>query len=101
MRNGGKHILKDASRDIVPSEIIDRRKGYFPVPGLRYLRGPFLYFGPDVLQRTRSPGTVTYSTGHTWTACSLDLEGERHLKGHSKLWQVAVLEAWLQNHDIN
>ena len=26
----------------VPAEVIDRPKGYFPVPSLRYLRGPFL-----------------------------------------------------------
>lgn len=30
-----------------------------------------------------------------------DPEGELTPKGHSKLWQVAVLEAWFQTHGIN
>jgi asparagine synthase (glutamine-hydrolysing) len=32
---GGKGVLKDASRSLLPSEVIDRTKGYFPVPGIR------------------------------------------------------------------
>jgi asparagine synthetase B (glutamine-hydrolysing) len=31
----------------------------------------------------------------------LDPEGELTSKEHSKLWQVAVLEAWFQTHGIN
>ena len=27
---------------VVPDEVIDRTKGYFPVPGIRHLEGPFL-----------------------------------------------------------
>ena len=30
---GGKGVLKEAARGIVPDEVIDRPKGYFPVPG--------------------------------------------------------------------
>lgn len=37
--HGGKHILKEAARDVIPSKVIDRPKGYFPVPALKYLRG--------------------------------------------------------------
>jgi asparagine synthase (glutamine-hydrolysing) len=100
VRNGGKHILKDASRDIVPSEIIDRRKGYFPVPGLRYLRGPFLDFVRDVLNEPVARQRDIFNRSYVDRLLA-DPEGELTPKGHSKLWQVAVLEAWLQSHDIN
>jgi asparagine synthase (glutamine-hydrolysing) len=100
VRNGGKHILKDASRDIVPSEIIDRRKGYFPVPGLRYLRGPFLDFVRDILNEPVGRQRDIFNRSYVDRLLA-DPEGELTPKGHSKLWQVAVLEAWLQSHDIN
>ena len=53
VKDGGKHILKQAARKLVPTEIIDRPKGYFPVPALRYLRGPFLELVRDVLVSPR------------------------------------------------
>jgi asparagine synthase (glutamine-hydrolysing) len=39
VNNGGKHILKEVAREIIPERVIDRPKGYFPVPALKYLRG--------------------------------------------------------------
>jgi asparagine synthase (glutamine-hydrolysing) len=96
---GGKHILKEASRKVLPAEVIDRPKGYFPVPALKYLRGPFLEFVRDVLndRRCRERGLFNRS----YVDRLLDNpEGELTPKGHSKLWQVAVLESWLQTHGI-
>ena len=42
LANDGKGVLKAASRGIVPDEVIDRSKGYFPVPAIRQLEGPYL-----------------------------------------------------------
>src|SRR3981189_1778128 len=56
VRGNGKHILKEAARGLVPDEVIDRPKGYFPVPALKYLRGPFLEFVRDVLDRPVARG---------------------------------------------
>src|SRR5438270_4237521 len=42
LADGGKGVLKRASRGIVPDAVIDRRKGYFPVPAIRQLEGPYL-----------------------------------------------------------
>ena len=42
LAHGGKGILKDLSRGLVPNEVIDRPKGYFPVPGIRHLEGQVL-----------------------------------------------------------
>ncbi|HAQ25777.1 MAG TPA: N-acetylglutaminylglutamine amidotransferase, partial [Pseudomonas sp.] len=37
--DGGKYVLKEAARKVIPAEVIDRPKGYFPVPGLKHLEG--------------------------------------------------------------
>ena len=42
LADGGKGVLKRAGRGIVPDEVIDRTKGYFPVPAIRQLEGPYL-----------------------------------------------------------
>jgi asparagine synthase (glutamine-hydrolysing) len=100
VRDGGKQILKQASRGVVPDAIIDRKKGYFPVPSLRYLRGPFLEYVRDILESPTARDRGIFNRGYLDRLLS-DPDGELTPKGHSKLWQVAVLEAWLQTHGIH
>ncbi len=45
----GKGVLKQAARRVIPSEVIDRPKGYFPVPALTHLEGPYLDMVRDAL----------------------------------------------------
>jgi asparagine synthase (glutamine-hydrolysing) len=96
---GGKYILKQAARGLVPAEVIDRPKGYFPVPALKYLRGRFLEHVRDILQS--SPARQRGLFNREYVERLLE-EPERALtpKGHSKLWQIAVLESWLHQHGI-
>lgn len=96
---GGKHILKEASRGIVPDEIIDRPKGYFPVPALKYLRGAYLDFVHDILDDRRARERELFNRPYVESLLA-DPEGTLTPKGHSKLWQVAILEKWLQSHGI-
>jgi asparagine synthase (glutamine-hydrolysing) len=99
VRDGGKYVLKEAGRLVVPSEVIDRPKGYFPVPALKYLRGPFLSFVRDVLNQPAARQRGLFQRGYV---DQLLAEPEAHmtpLRG-SKLWQVALLEFWLQTHGI-
>ena len=49
LADGGKGVLKRASRGVVPDEVIDRTKGYFPVPAIRQLEGPYLERVRDAL----------------------------------------------------
>ena len=42
LRDGGKYPLRALARARLPAEVIDRPKGYFPVPALKYVQGPFL-----------------------------------------------------------
>ena len=49
LKQDGKGVLKEVARQIIPSEVIDRKKGYFPVPQLKYLSGPTLDFVKDAM----------------------------------------------------
>lgn len=99
IKNGGKHILKEASRGVVPDEIIDRPKGYFPVPALKYLRGPFLELVRDVLNQPEARQRGLFQREYVDRLLA-DPEGNLTPKGHSKLWQIGLLEHWLQTHRI-
>ncbi|HET6725773.1 MAG TPA: N-acetylglutaminylglutamine amidotransferase [Gammaproteobacteria bacterium] len=94
---GGKYILKETARRVIPAEVIDRPKGYFPVPALKYLRGPYLAFVRDVLgsEKARTRGVFRQD----YVQRLLD-EPEEHITplNGSKLWQVALLEHWFQTH---
>jgi asparagine synthase (glutamine-hydrolysing) len=97
--NGGKHVLKQAARRLVPAAVIDRPKGYFPVPALKYIRGPFLAFVRDVLNQPQARERGLFQRSYVERLLA-NPEGELTPKGHSKLWQVALLEYWLQTHGI-
>ncbi|WP_219415970.1 N-acetylglutaminylglutamine amidotransferase [Pseudonocardia nigra] len=99
LAHGGKGVLKDAARGVVPDEIIDRPKGYFPVPAIRHLEGPFL-------ERVRAAVTdpVAKARGlvrRDWLDAMLaDPNTQRTTLGSNALWQVALLEMWLQERGI-
>jgi len=96
---GGKYVLKEAARRVVPAAVIDRPKGYFPVPALKYLRGPFLERVRDVLN---APSARERSLFRREYLDRLLADPESHitpLRG-SKLWQVALLEFWFQEQGL-
>jgi asparagine synthase (glutamine-hydrolysing) len=95
--DGGKYILKEAARRVIPAEVIDRPKGYFPVPALKYLRGPFLELARDALTNNAARQRGLFQQDYV---NMLLTDPEAHitpLRG-SKLWQLALLELWLQEH---
>lgn len=97
--DGGKGILKQVARDVIPHEVIDRPKGYFPVPVLKYLRGPFLDRVRDTLDSTAARERGLFQRAYVDRL--LD-DPEAHLtplRG-SKLWQITALEMWMQIHGI-
>jgi asparagine synthase (glutamine-hydrolysing) len=91
--------LKEAARQILPAEVIDRPKGYFPVPALKYIPGPFLEFVRGVLNSPAARNRGVFNPAYVARLLA-DPEGELTPKGNSKLWQIAVLEHWLQSHGI-
>ena len=94
---GGKYILKQAARRVIPAEVIDRPKGYFPVPALKYLRGPFLKMARDSLRNQAAKDRGLFQTDYV---NELIADPESHITplGGSKLWQLSLLELWLQQH---
>ncbi|WP_425407297.1 N-acetylglutaminylglutamine amidotransferase [Hwanghaeella sp.] len=99
LRDGGKGILKDVARQVIPSEVIDRPKGYFPVPALKYIDGPYLDYVRDALSSKAAKDRGLFKQDYLDTLLSNPTEHITPLRG-SKLWQVALLEMWLQTHGI-
>ena len=95
LRDGGKYVLKQIARGSVPDSVIDRPKGYFPVPALKFVRGEFLEMMRDLLdsQACRERGLFQRSYIDKVIA-----NPEAHLTRiqGSKLWHMALLEMWLQ-----
>lgn len=99
LRDGGKGVLKDVARRMLPAEVIDRPKGYFPVPALKYIEGPYLDMVRDVLHSRRARERGLFQQPYVETLLN-DPKGHITPLRGSKLWQVAVLEMWLQANNI-
>jgi len=93
----GKLVLKEAARAVIPNEVIDRPKGYFPVPPLKYLNGRVLSFVKDALSSRAAKQRGLFRRGYIDMLLDAPTEHLTPLRG-SKLWQVASLEIWLQTH---
>jgi len=96
LASGGKGVLKGASRGLLPAEVIDRTKGYFPVPGIRHLHGDMLDMVRDALTNdaARTRGLYREETVDALLAAP---NKTRTTLGANALWQLAVLEMWLQS----
>ena len=96
LASGGKGVLKDASRSLLPAEIIDRTKGYFPVPGIRHLDGEVFDLVRDALTNDAARSRGLYRREALDALLNAPNEGRTTL-GANSLWQLAVLEMWLQS----
>jgi asparagine synthase (glutamine-hydrolysing) len=99
LSDGGKGVLKRASRGIVPDEVIDRTKGYFPVPAIRQLEGPYLERVRAALTDPAARERALFDDG-TVEALLADPNTARTTLGSNALWQLALLEMWLQEHGV-
>lgn len=97
--DGGKHVLKEAARRVIPSDVIDRPKGYFPMPALKYLRGPYLEMVRDALSSQAAQDRELFQPDYVHRLLE-DPDGHITPLHGSKLWQLALLELWLQEHRI-
>jgi asparagine synthase (glutamine-hydrolysing) len=99
LADDGKGVLKAVARKVVPREVIDRPKGYFPVPALKYLEGPYLEMVRDAVSGGRARERGLWQSAYVDQLLDAPSEHITPLRG-SKLWQVALLELWLQTHDL-
>ncbi|MBC2593596.1 N-acetylglutaminylglutamine amidotransferase [Ruficoccus amylovorans] len=99
IKDGGKYVLKEAARRVIPAEVIDRPKGYFPVPALKYLRGEFLELARDALCNDTARSRGLFQPAYVDKLLASPEDHITPLRG-SKLWQLSLLELWLQSHGI-
>jgi len=90
---GGKYVLKEAARKVIPSEVIDRKKGYFPVPGLKHLEGATLGWVRDLLVDPAHDRGIF--NPQMVDRLLTDPQGQLTPLRGSKLWQLAALNLWL------
>jgi asparagine synthase (glutamine-hydrolysing) len=97
LADGGKGVLKAAARGLVPDAVIDRPKGYFPVPALTHLEGAVLGLVQDALRApaARERGIFRPQAVEAMLA---DPNADRTNLDGSALWQLGLLELWLQQH---
>ncbi|HEY7273875.1 MAG TPA: asparagine synthase-related protein, partial [Actinoplanes sp.] len=99
LAQGGKGVLKDAARGAVPDEVIDRTKGYFPVPAIRHLEGPMLSRVREALYAPEAQSRRLFRREYV-DALLADPNTPRTTLGANQLWQLALLEMWLQDKGI-
>ena len=99
LKSDGKYLLKRVARGLVPDAVIDRPKGYFPMPALKYVRGEFLEFMRDILNSRACRERGLFD--RDYVDLLLDAPEMHHTRiMGSKLWHLALLEFWLQRHGI-
>jgi asparagine synthase (glutamine-hydrolysing) len=97
--HGGKGVLKQAARRVIPAEVIDRPKGYFPVPALTHLEGGFLDRVREALSAPAAKERGLFRPGAVDQLLAAPNSALTPLGGNP-LWQLALLEMWLQGHGL-
>ena len=87
---------------MIPADVIDRPKGYFPVPAITHVRGPVLELVREALHAPSAKDRGLYEGAEVERLITMAERGESELtplRGNT-LWQVGLLELWLQAHNI-
>ena len=95
MREEGKYPLKKIARELLPSSVIDRKKGYFPMPALKYVQGEFLEFMSDILLSSSCRNRGVFDQRYINKVINSPRDYMTSLNG-SRLWHLALLEFWMQ-----
>jgi asparagine synthase (glutamine-hydrolysing) len=95
LKEGGKFPLKAVARGVIPDAVIDRPKGYFPVPALKYVRGEFLEKMRAILNSEACLKRGLYRREYVEKLLAAPEAYLTRIQGN-KLWHLALLEWWLQ-----
>ena len=95
LKQGGKFPLKAISRGLISDAVIDRPKGYFPVPVLKHVSGEFLAFMRGILTSDACIRRGLYQRAYVDKLLAAPADWFTRIQG-SKLWHLALLELWLQ-----
>ncbi|GKQ41462.1 N-acetylglutaminylglutamine amidotransferase [Streptomyces sp. A012304] len=99
LAEGGKGVLKEAGRKLLPHEVVDRPKGYFPVPAITHMAGPVLDRVREALRAPEARRRGLFQDSYLARLLAAPDE-HRTKRGANALWQAALLEIWLQTHGI-
>ncbi len=99
LAHDGKGVLKEAARRVIPAAVIDRPKGYFPVPALTHLQGPYLDLVRDALHAPEARERGLFRSEYVDRLLAAPNDDLTPLRGN-RLWQLGLLEMWLQTHDV-
>jgi asparagine synthase (glutamine-hydrolysing) len=95
LKQGGKFPLKAISRGLISDAVIDRPKGYFPVPVLKHVSGEFLAFMRGIVNSEACIRRGLYERAYVDKLLAAPEAWFTRIQG-SKLWHLALLELWLQ-----
>lgn len=90
-----KHLLKQAVRDLLPPEILERPKSGMLVPVEGWFQGPLLPYARERILDGLAPYRLIRPS-YTEALLSAKLGGPRPRHG-AKIWLLLTLEAWLRN----
>lgn len=97
LKDGGKYILKRIAQNRLPEPIITRPKVAFPMPALKYVRGEFYNFMREILTSERARQRGLFNPAYVEKLLQQpEAEWAYTAIQGSKLWQLALLELWLQ-----
>ncbi|CAL9660620.1 Asparagine synthetase [glutamine-hydrolyzing] 1 [Streptomyces sp. enrichment culture] len=99
LADGGKGVLKAAGRKVLPRQVVDRPKGYFPVPAIKHMAGPVLQRVREALTAPEARARGVFREEYV-TELLTAPDAHRTRRGANALWQIALLEIWLQTHGI-
>lgn len=98
LKNGGKYILQETARRSIPHAVIDRPKGYFPVPALRHMQGSYHELAKTVFGGESAKKHSVFNPDYIENLLSAP---QKHITPFgSKLWQATLLQMWLHEHWI-
>jgi len=97
LRAGGKYPLRAMARGLLPGAVIDRPKGYFPMPALKYVRGDFLALMRDLVDSRTCRERGLYRQEYLDRLLTAPDLHHTRIRGN-KLWHLALTELWLQRH---
>jgi asparagine synthase (glutamine-hydrolysing) len=94
LRGGkGKVILRRAFADLVPAEILHRRKKGFALPTGRWLAGRLHGFARELLLSPQASGRGLFQPAAVEALLDRHRAGEDH---GERLWNLIVLETWFR-----
>ena len=95
LKRDGKNLLKVISDSLLPKDVVNREKGYFPMPALKYIRGEYYDFVYDILNSSKCYNRNLYHRKYIEKLLKMPNSYKTSINGN-KLWHAAATELWFQ-----